>query len=200
MGPVAPRHVGSSQTRARTRVPCISRQILNHCATREAKPPILSTYFLPSLYCNWILHIWKHPCKMLLESQVAPQQRYMLLVTTLHRWTVCQVYWAQPCPLIFKAKKIPGMGTMALSVATTTSQNQSQRWQIKVPWLRCGWNLPCPCCFAFGVFWSRRTACGILVPRPGIEPGALAVRALSPNHWTARQLPCCFALMSVTIL
>ena len=36
MGPVAPRHVGSSQTRARTRVPCISRQILNHCATREA--------------------------------------------------------------------------------------------------------------------------------------------------------------------
>ena len=37
-GPVAPRHVGSSQTRARTHVPCIGRQILNHCATREAPP------------------------------------------------------------------------------------------------------------------------------------------------------------------
>ena len=35
-GSVAPRHVGSSQTRARARVPCIGRQILNHCATREA--------------------------------------------------------------------------------------------------------------------------------------------------------------------
>ncbi|KAJ8778149.1 hypothetical protein J1605_013865 [Eschrichtius robustus] len=35
-GPVAPRHVESYQTRARTRVPCIGRQILNHCATREA--------------------------------------------------------------------------------------------------------------------------------------------------------------------
>ena len=35
-GPAAPRHVGSSQTRTRTRVPCINRQILNHCATREA--------------------------------------------------------------------------------------------------------------------------------------------------------------------
>ena len=35
-GPAAPWHVGSSQTRARTRVPCIGRQILNHCATREA--------------------------------------------------------------------------------------------------------------------------------------------------------------------
>ena len=36
-GLVAPRHVGSSWTRARTRVPCIGRRILNHCATREAQ-------------------------------------------------------------------------------------------------------------------------------------------------------------------
>ena len=43
MGLVAPRHVGSSQTRARTHVPCISRQILNHCATREA--PRYTSYF-----------------------------------------------------------------------------------------------------------------------------------------------------------
>ena len=34
-GLVAPRHVGSSQTRARTCVPGIGRRILNHCATRE---------------------------------------------------------------------------------------------------------------------------------------------------------------------
>ena len=37
MGLVALWHVGSSQTRARTHVPCIGRQILNHCATREAR-------------------------------------------------------------------------------------------------------------------------------------------------------------------
>ena len=30
------RDAGSSQTRARTRVPCTGRQTLNHCATREA--------------------------------------------------------------------------------------------------------------------------------------------------------------------
>ena len=35
-GLVAPRHVGYSGTRARTRVPCIGRRILNHYATREA--------------------------------------------------------------------------------------------------------------------------------------------------------------------
>ena len=43
-GPVAPRHVGSSQTRARTRVPCTGRQTLNHCATREALTCILITW------------------------------------------------------------------------------------------------------------------------------------------------------------
>ena len=41
MGLVAPRHVGSSQTRARTRVPCIGRQSLNHYATREAREGVL---------------------------------------------------------------------------------------------------------------------------------------------------------------
>ena len=35
MGLVAPRHVGSSQTRDWTCVPCIGRWILNHCATGE---------------------------------------------------------------------------------------------------------------------------------------------------------------------
>ena len=45
-GPAAPWHVGSSQTRARTRVSCISRQILNHCATREALPITLDYFYL----------------------------------------------------------------------------------------------------------------------------------------------------------
>ena len=46
--PAAPRHVGSSQTRARTRAACIGRQILNHCATREAPvhPVLIPLHFL----------------------------------------------------------------------------------------------------------------------------------------------------------
>ena len=35
MGSVAPQHVGSSQAKDRTHVPCIGRRTLNHCATRE---------------------------------------------------------------------------------------------------------------------------------------------------------------------
>ena len=37
----APWHVGSSRTGARTRVPCIGRRTLNHCATREAPECLL---------------------------------------------------------------------------------------------------------------------------------------------------------------
>ena len=32
-------------------------------------------------------------------------------------------------------------------------------------------------------------ACGILVPCPGIKPRIPAMRALSSNHWTAREFP-----------
>ena len=32
-------------------------------------------------------------------------------------------------------------------------------------------------------------ACGTLVPQPGIEPRPMAVKAPSPNQWTAREFP-----------
>ena len=38
-------------------------------------------------------------------------------------------------------------------------------------------------------FWPRPAACGILVPQPGIEPRPSAVKARSPNRWTAREFP-----------
>ena len=36
-------------------------------------------------------------------------------------------------------------------------------------------------------FWPCCTACGILVPHPGIEPRPLAVKMWSPNHWTSKE-------------
>ena len=41
--------------------------------------------------------------------------------------------------------------------------------------------------FFLGGGVACREACGILVPQPGIEPGPLAVRVWSPNHWTAKE-------------
>ena len=35
-------------------------------------------------------------------------------------------------------------------------------------------------------FWP---ACGILVPRPGIEPTPTSLEAWSLNHWTTREVP-----------
>ena len=44
--------------------------------------------------------------------------------------------------------------------------------------------------FLYLFVWLHHTACGILVPWPGIEPGAPAVGSPSPNHWMAREFPC----------
>ena len=42
--------------------------------------------------------------------------------------------------------------------------------------------------FYLFIFWPHLAACGILVS-PGIEPVPPAVKAQSPNHWTAREFP-----------
>ena len=67
MSLVAPWHVGSSQTRDRTHVPCIGRRIPNHCGTREA--------FYYSSYIYQLAFLCKKNCpsfppfqKMFLES------------------------------------------------------------------------------------------------------------------------------------
>ena len=41
----------------------------------------------------------------------------------------------------------------------------------------------------FSVFGCTTRLAGILVPRPGMKPGPSARKALSPNHWTAREFP-----------
>ena len=55
-GLVAPRHVGSSRTRARTRVPCVGRQVLNHCTTREALllQILILHVIIPIIHCYYL--------------------------------------------------------------------------------------------------------------------------------------------------
>ena len=52
------------------------------------------------------------------------------------------------------------------------------------------WTAACQASLSFTIyyyyFWPL-LACGISAPRPGIEPGPSAVKAPSPNHWTARE-------------
>ena len=42
--------------------------------------------------------------------------------------------------------------------------------------------------FSF-IFWPCYVACGVLVLWSGVEPGPLTMKAQSPNHWTAREVP-----------
>ena len=41
----------------------------------------------------------------------------------------------------------------------------------------------------FFFFWQCCTACGILVPQPGIEPVTLELEVWNLNHWTTREVP-----------
>ena len=41
--------------------------------------------------------------------------------------------------------------------------------------------------FVFQIFWHGCSACGILVPQPGIKSEPLALEAMSLNHWTTRE-------------
>ena len=38
-------------------------------------------------------------------------------------------------------------------------------------------------------FWLCHLTCRVIVPWPGFEPWPKAVKAQSPNHWTAREFP-----------
>ena len=44
------------------------------------------------------------------------------------------------------------------------------------------------------IFRLHCVACGILAPRPGIEPMPPALGAQSLNHWTTREVPAFFFL------
>ena len=81
-GPAAPRHVGSSQTRARTRVSRTSRQTLNHCATREAPLFFLILNFMcDTTSKSWVLH-----------STFYIENRFFSPEVCLYKRRVCSVF------------------------------------------------------------------------------------------------------------
>ena len=71
-GPAALRHAESSQTRARTRVPCTGRQTLNHCATREALGQLLYRKFVysPHVFIYLIIYINMDPGTFILCFEI----------------------------------------------------------------------------------------------------------------------------------
>ena len=102
-GPAALRHVGSSQTRAQTRVPCVGRQILNHCATREAPKILLffyqrskfkTTLFFDKLISDSYFNYWTEKLSQIIQahnrppsSKKTPSKKSWELILTFKVWS-----------------------------------------------------------------------------------------------------------------
>ena len=81
-----------------------------------------------------------------------------------------------------QGRKIPA-GPAALAQLYPLAQEGTWfRWAVPIP-------APTWRALIFFFFFFGRTACGILVPRPGIEPAPPAVEAQSLNRWTTREFP-----------
>ena len=119
MGLVAPWHVESSWTRARTRVPCIGRQILNHCATREVhiiwtfnaacQSQYFSIHFPTSLKYSYLLlfpQISKPSSTIFTLSYWLSEHGFHSLpqsvLTTCHHFFTAACYYGWTVPLLSK--------------------------------------------------------------------------------------------------
>ena len=165
----------SSLTRDQTGVPGLARRILDHWTTG---PPGKSREFpsvavgrgLPIPRCSWagalLKHRWCHVLSR--ELSVFNAICYFILIKALQAW--CD-------------------GPQVLQSSLLRRKEASYpvcMWESKIQ--THAFLFVC-FVFLFVCFWPHCAACGILSPRPGIEPTPSAVKTQSPNHWTAREFP-----------
>ena len=106
-GLAAPRHVGSSQTRAQTRVPCIGKRIPNHCATREVPHQRLLINVV-QLNCidllnqtSSLVNVFGEQLTIIpVPSPSAPQPTNLGYYPPLVCYSLASVYLSLVCPLM----------------------------------------------------------------------------------------------------
>ena len=118
---------------------------------------------------------WGHPCDLPSEEQLIP---------SLEEDRGMQMEKAMAPHSSTLAWKIPG------SEEPGRLQSMVQSWI----WLSTAaaaalFLMVCFFSLSFFFFWLHGMAFAILVSWPGIEPRPTAVKASSPNHWTAREFP-----------
>ena len=124
------------------------------------------------------VHCAMRMCPQIVDQLLRSSQKQVTRGSTRVHWR-CHCLpprWQKPPPF-----NSTGIGTSiwdTRSTNTVTAHCQQQLGQTHGNILRF--------CFVL-CFWLCCAACGILVPRPGIEPAPSAVKARSPDHWTTRE-------------
>ena len=88
---------------------------------------------------------------------------------------------------------LPGIQSLPTPRVTQESSTLFE-WSVNnshclTVWTMYIWNLSLDTFIWFWFFGQTHVACRILVPWPGTEPGPLAAKVRSPNHWTTREFP-----------
>ena len=164
--------MGSSQTRARTRVPCIGRRILNHCATREAPG-------------RRILNHWttREVLPLVLRANTI-QSSHLFLDSFNSKWEMA-------IPFLLSE------GTEAQGTERIANNNSYYLYRVSVSAkIRAKWpnyskpvhphNSPLKLVF---FFLAMPHGLQHLSSLTRDWTWATAVKAPSPNHWTAREFP-----------
>ena len=89
---VAPWHVGSSWTRARTSIPCTGRRILNHSATREVLHLFLTIYFQVCIRCVCVREREKESNVLSFLHSFFPHQFFLILCIIFMPFLLCLLW------------------------------------------------------------------------------------------------------------
>ena len=137
-GLVAPRHVGSSRTRARTHVPCIGRRILNHLPPGKPSLSYLKSYSLYKInfstqqihFCMILSTLKTSPLSCLLMFTIFPRieacknkllQSALSILAYFRHWENGSSFWRMTQPLL-SSVTISQCNVAALSREDTTPE------------------------------------------------------------------------------
>ena len=120
----------------------------------------------------------------------------MILTVLQDRWWFCSLRGGSLLKIRLRVKSRKGMMYLflnLLSLFLLKCLMLMSDGYMRLEWDSLGWRCKYILYWIlsstlFFIFWWHYTACGILLPQPGIEPTSRALEAWGLNHWTTKKV------------